>query len=521
VAGGVLLVLIAVLAAGALVLVSAKASLTSDPNAIASIGMPLGGGSVESVSVVTGPHSRPVPVEVRGDKIWPTRTIPAHTLLSIEVVIKRPGWIAWLAGKTDHLRLNVMTPSASLRAHYETLRPGQPLTLRFKQPVRVIEIGAPGHATRRVLHTPLSVIKLHPGADAGTVTIAAQMRTWETSPPTVVSWFPAGAATAAVAIPAPGSQITSSTPITLTFSKPVANVLGNNRPPVSPATSGSWRTVNPHTIEFEPTGYGYGLGTPVSVALPNGVRLVGGQQSGSSSTGKWTVPSGTTLRLQQLLAELGYLPLTFTGKHVALTPQAQESAAVNPPAGSFHWAYSNVPDALHSFWAPGVSGTMTQGAIMAFQNDHGFATVDGVAGAAVWRSLITAVDAGNRSGFGYTFVNVDEGSSPEALTLWHNGHTILTTPVNTGIASAPTAQGTFPVYDHIREGTMSGTNPDGSHYDDPGIQFISYFNGGDALHAFDRAQFGFPQSLGCVEMELTAAGQVWPYTPVGTLVHVA
>ena len=30
---------------------------------------------------------------------------------------------------------------------------------------------------------------------------------------------------------------------------------------------------------------------------------------------------------------------------------------------------------------------------------------------------------------------------------------------------------------------MSGTNPDGSHYNDPGIRWISYFNHGEALHA--------------------------------------
>ena len=34
---------------------------------------------------------------------------------------------------------------------------------------------------------------------------------------------------------------------------------------------------------------------------------------------------------------------------------------------------------------------------------------------------------------------------------------------------------------------MSGTNPDGSHYNDPGVRWISYFNGGDAIHAFPRA----------------------------------
>jgi lipoprotein-anchoring transpeptidase ErfK/SrfK len=109
---------------------------------------------------------------------------------------------------------------------------------------------------------------------------------------------------------------------------------------------------------------------------------------------------------------------------------------------------------------------------------------------------------------------------PKLLTLWHNGHTVLTSPGNTGVPSAPTKLGTFPVFEHIPEGTMSGTNPDGSHYNDPGIKWISYFNGGDALHAFNRASFGTPQSLGCVELPLAAAKKVWPYTPIGTLVTI-
>ena len=67
---------------------------------------------------------------------------------------------------------------------------------------------------------------------------------------------------------------------------------------------------------------------------------------------------------------------------------------------------------------------------------------------------------------------------------------------------------------------MSGTNPDGSTYNDPGIQWISYFNGGDALHAFTRAQYGFPQSLGCVEMTYANAETMFPLTPLGTLVTV-
>jgi lipoprotein-anchoring transpeptidase ErfK/SrfK len=129
------------------------------------------------------------------------------------------------------------------------------------------------------------------------------------------------------------------------------------------------------------------------------------------------------------------------------------------------------------------------------------------------------VITGKRSSFGYTYVSVSIAS--QRLTLWHSGHEVMTTAVNTGIASAPTATGTYPVFEHLPVTTMSGTNPDGSHYSDPGIQFVSYFNGGDALHAFTRAQYGFPQSLGCVEMALGPAGQVYPYTPIGTLVTVS
>ena len=67
---------------------------------------------------------------------------------------------------------------------------------------------------------------------------------------------------------------------------------------------------------------------------------------------------------------------------------------------------------------------------------------------------------------------------------------------------------------------MTGTNPDGTKYHDPGIPWISYFNGGDALHGFIRASYGFPQSLGCVEMAPATAGRVYPYTPIGTIVNI-
>ena len=36
----------------------------------------------------------------------------------------------------------------------------------------------------------------------------------------------------------------------------------------------------------------------------------------------------------------------------------------------------------------------------------------------------------------------------------------------------------------------------------------------------NRASFGTPQSLGCVELPGASAEKVWPYTPIGTLVTI-
>jgi lipoprotein-anchoring transpeptidase ErfK/SrfK len=354
------------------------------------------------------------------------------------------------------------------------------------------------------------VVTVARSAPAGSIYVAAAPRSWESSSPSLVSWFPAGAATTAVASPAPGATIHANTPISLTFSKPVAQALGSSMPPVSPITPGTWHTVNSHTIVFRPEGYGYGLAAHVTIGLPSGVHLVGGQPA-------WSVPPGSTLRLQQLLAELGYLPVSFTDS-VARTPPAQEAAAVHPPAGSFSWRWSNIPPALRNMWAPGVSGEMTRGAVMAFENDHGI-TPDGVAGPMTWRALIAAAVSGHGSTFGYTFVQVSEGS-PESQSTWHNGRTVVSGPVNTGIPQAPTAKGVFAVFEHAPSVTMSGTNPDGSHYSDPGVPWVSYFNGGDALHGFLRASYGSAQSLGCVEMPYSEAHDVYQYTPIGTLVAV-
>jgi lipoprotein-anchoring transpeptidase ErfK/SrfK len=107
------------------------------------------------------------------------------------------------------------------------------------------------------------------------------------------------------------------------------------------------------------------------------------------------------------------------------------------------------------------------------------------------------------------------------MTLFENGSpTLVNVAVNTGAPGADTADGTYPVFEHVVSSRMQGTNPDGSTYDDPAVPWASYFNGGDALHGFVRATYGSYQSNGCVEMPVATAAQVWPLTPIGTLVTV-
>jgi hypothetical protein len=517
--GALALLALVALTLAALAFVWSRPAIVADAAALAHVELPVTGGKIESVKAVAL-DGREIPLVVKRGRLWPQVSLAPGQAISVQVVLRRPGWIAWLAGGRTSERLVLRTPSAVPRERYVTLAAGAPLRLAFDEPVSAVAYGQSEPLRRRVLTHPLSAITLARYGEAGSIAVAAAPRRWESLPtPSLVSWFPVGAKASAVLDPRPGTDISPTTPIFLTFSRPVSAELGHTLPSIGPAAGGSWRTVDSHTIVFRPSGYGYGLDTLVGLQLPRAVRLINGPNAGSSSGASWTVPPGSSLREEQILAQLGYLPLRFhSARHVGLTPAAQVDAAVDPPAGHFSWRYGDVPPSLHELWdQQGTDNVVARGALMAFENAHEFMP-EGIANRQIWEALMRAEITHERTTAGYTYVSVNEAS--QSLALWNDGSIRMTTPVNTGIASAPTEMGTFPVFEHIASGTMSGTNPDGSHYEDPGVPWISYFNGGDALHGFERASYGAPQSLGCVEMPPATAGEVWPYTPVGTLVHV-
>jgi lipoprotein-anchoring transpeptidase ErfK/SrfK len=316
--------------------------------------------------------------------------------------------------------------------------------------------------------------------------------------------------------PSAGAQdVPFDTTLTVSFSEPVADY--SAYPTLDPPVAGTWQPDGPDTLAFTPAG-SLPPGVTETITVPGGAGGVAGTDGAllSSDTSiPFTVAPMSTLRTQELLAELGYLPLTFTpaGASSPSVPTAAEEA------GTFAWKWTTMPAAFTSLWSQGQPNVITTGAVMAFEAQHGLAT-DGKAGPEVWAALLSAAaDHQTDSDANYDWVDVST-TLPESVTVWRNGAPVYHTLANTGIAAAPTALGTWPVYLRYTSTTMSGTNPDGTHYDDPGVPWVSYFNGGDALHGFVRPGYGYPQSLGCVEMPPANAAVVYPLTPLGTLVTV-
>lgn len=306
-------------------------------------------------------------------------------------------------------------------------------------------------------------------------------------------------------------------PVRITFSAPLA--AGFQQPGIRPAAAGSWSLVQGNKLVFTPATAFRPL-TTVTISVPAGLRSTTGSTLSRPYTVRFRTGPYSTLRLQQLLAQLGYLPLTWTPIGSQPAPSdttAQLAAAYSPPPGLFTWQ-RGYPGTLMSMWQAGVPNMIQAGAIRAFESDQGL-TMDGTAGPAVWRHLLQAVARGQANPHGYTYA-IASKHSPETLTIWHDGRVVLHTLANTGISVAPTADGTYPVYWRLPFQIMRGTNPDGSKYADP-VQNVAYFHGGDAVHYFPRGSYGWPQSLGCVELPLPQSAVAYRYLTYGSLVTVA
>lgn len=296
-------------------------------------------------------------------------------------------------------------------------------------------------------------------------------------------------------------------------------------PEFRPAVDGLWQASDRY-LTFTPS-VPFAPSTKYTLVIPggkSGLRSAGGGLIAKPVSVGFRTAAYSRLRLAEVLSQLGYLPVSWrpTGSDRMVGGPAtggvagQEQMAFSPPIGSFTWN-GGYPASLRAQWRPGRPNVVLRGAVMAFQAQHQLA-VNGELTKKFWRQLFVAAASSERNSLGYSYAITSKGS-PETLTIWHNGHRVLRSLANTGIPIAPTASGTYPVYLRLRFQIMRGTNPDGSHYADP-VSFVSYFDGGDAVHYFPRGSYGSPQSLGCVELPYNDARRAWPYLTYGSLVTV-
>lgn len=115
---------------------------------------------------------------------------------------------------------------------------------------------------------------------------------------------------------------------------------------------------------------------------------------------------------------------------------------------------------------------------------------------------------------------IDVNLSRHTMTAYIGGKAVLgpVAMVN-GAPATPSLVGTYYVNRKYEKDRMRGSNADGSLYDTPDVPWVSYFQGGYALHGAPwRSTFGYAASHGCINLPVSAAKWVFDWAPIGTRV---
>ena len=301
------------------------------------------------------------------------------------------------------------------------------------------------------------------------------------------------------------------------------------RPTFVPAVAGTW-AINGDSEIFTPAST-LDPCASYTLTIPAASTAVSHSPLGTTRRVSIRVACPSVRGLQQLLARLDYLPYKSHSSERARALEDETSyaaseseahlarriAAIDAFDPTRETPQSRVADAPPLEY--GQLDETTKGALMVFQSNHELEPT-GEPDSATWTALLKAAEKHERDPSPYTFVTVSE-SLPETLEVHKGSHVVLTTPANTGVAGAETAQGIFPIFSRFTSTTMVGTNPDGSKYSDPGVPWVNYFNGGDAGPRLPRGSYGTPQSNGCVELPIETAHTVYDMLQIGDIVVVS
>jgi hypothetical protein len=304
-------------------------------------------------------------------------------------------------------------------------------------------------------------------------------------------------------------------PLRVTLSGPPAQ--DSPRPTLRPAVAGSWSTVGNSEV-FTPAATLAPCGT-YSLTVWKHTFAKGHGALEARHVLPLHVACPSIVALQEALARQGYVGAVLHPRYAVQIPAGRESLgeAARHAFRPFHGRLAPRPADAPPVEMGELDAT-TKGALEVFQADHNLEPT-GEPDAETWRLLLIVESLNHRNPRPYTWVSVTE-SLPETLQVHVGSRVALSSPTNTGVPGAETAQGIFPIFERFTSTTMTGTNPDGSHYSDPGVPWVNYFNGGDAVHGFVRGSYGSPQSDGCVELPIGTAAAVYPMLQIGDIVWV-
>ncbi len=312
-----------------------------------------------------------------------------------------------------------------------------------------------------------------------------------------------------------GTIANGTNPLIVTLSAPLAE--SSPPPTLRPAVAGAWSAVGDSDI-FTPAST-LAPCSSYSLTVWADTLSAGHARLGRRRTIGLRIACPPIDGLEQALSRLGYLPASFKPVHRADVPPGRETRreaavhAFDPPSGRFAADPSDAPPV-----DTGQLDETTRGALTVYQSDHGLEAT-GEPNNQTWQSLLSSETANRRDARPYTWVSVSE-SEPETLEIHLGNRVAVSSPTNTGVAGAETPHGIFPIYARYLSTTMSGTDPDGTHYVVPDVPWVNYFNGGDAVHGYPRASYGFPQSNGCVELPIETAHTVYGMLEIGDIVYV-
>ena len=159
------------------------------------------------------------------------------------------------------------------------------------------------------------------------------------------------------------------------------------------------------------------------------------------------------------------------------------------------------PYILTRFWG-GQSSLIMEGAIRAFQSNQGL-TMTGVMTSALWRDVVRAPRRQtNPNGYTYALASKAQPGDADRVARRARRHAHPGQHRHPGRAHR---DGTFPVYLRYRSRSCAAPTRTVA-VRRPGV-LGAYFDGGEAVHYFPRGSYGFPQSLGCVELPYAQAAR--------------